>query len=405
MKFYYENKATGKYRMYDSMKQSFEWVDELNYKKEYFIFKGYNASDNGLIKYATDFYQWISELKTNNIFKIDYLKYNTHHVATEQFVLMLIQNIINDFEPIDVIEAMYINKCNCSGIQKLFIEPGTTTESYGYDFKNMYSSVLGMKSFTGIYIPTKCGTEQILTDLNLSKVPLGYYHINISSNDPQFIFNYSAEHWYTDIDIMYANKCKTNGMIIQMGLIMDNKPNAYIYSDRIKSSNIFGQWFDILTKLRDTFPQNKLIKWLLSSVWGHLCKFNDKNLSIDEIIQQDLNVATDIKKINDKNDYYINDLIIKGNRQIYNLIDAKTPFKYSKIARLKPFLLSKSRVCTCNIANLYREDVIRIHTDNITFNKQHDDVIKKFKTYPILQSETKTTGTIKWNNVNGYEII
>ena len=48
------------------------------------------------------------------------------------------------------------------------------------------------------------------------------------------------------------------------------------------------------------------------------------------------------------------------------------------------------------------DDVVRIHTDDIVFNKRHDDVMTAFKTYPDLVAETKTTGIIEFQSVNSY---
>ena len=47
-------------------------------------------------------------------------------------------------------------------------------------------------------------------------------------------------------------------------------------------------------------------------------------------------------------------------------------------------------------------NVIRIHTDSVTFNKPCDDVIDKYVTYPTLKKEDKSTGKIQWHNVNSY---
>lgn len=41
----------------------------------------------------------------------------------------------------------------------------------------------------------------------------------------------------------------------------------------------------------------------------------------------------------------------------------------------------------------YIDSVIRIHTDNVTFNKEHDDVLYESKTFKLTK-EAKTTGLI-----------
>ena len=47
------------------------------------VFKGYEANDEGLIKYKTDLIKWSDELKENDILNIDYLKYYCHYSAVE----------------------------------------------------------------------------------------------------------------------------------------------------------------------------------------------------------------------------------------------------------------------------------------------------------------------------------
>ena len=85
------------------------------------------------------------------------------------------------------------------------------------------------------------------------------------------------------------------------------------------------------------------------------------------------------------------------------MADCNKPFKYGQIARIKPFLLARARYNTASVALLHIEDVIRIHTDCIVYNKQHDDVLTKFTTFPRLVKEKKTNGLIKWTNFNNYE--
>jgi len=41
----------------------------------------------------------------------------------------------------------------------------------------------------------------------------------------------------------------------------------------------------------------------------------------------------------------------------------------------------------------------------VTFNKPHDDVCTKFKTYPELRLEKKSSGKLIWHNVNHCERV
>ena len=59
----------------------FETLDYLPDQKEihhFEMFKGYDANDDGLVKFKSDMIRWNEELKNNEILSIDYLKYYTH---------------------------------------------------------------------------------------------------------------------------------------------------------------------------------------------------------------------------------------------------------------------------------------------------------------------------------------
>jgi hypothetical protein len=43
---------------------------------------------------------------------------------------------------------------------------------------------------------------------------------------------------------------------------------------------------------------------------------------------------------------------------------------------------------------LYPEDLVRVHTDGIVFDRKHEDVMTHFKTYPDFFPEKKSTGLI-----------
>ena len=87
---------------------------------------------------------------------------------------------------------------------------------------------------------------------------------------------------------------------------------------------------------------------------------------------------------NDTNDYYT--LIQRSNRYEYNL-------------RLKPFITSFGRIQTAKIALENLDNVVRIHTDGIVFDKPITTDL------PNFIPEKKTTGRIQFKNVNDYHRI
>jgi hypothetical protein len=226
------------------------------------------------------------------------------------------------------------------------------------------------------------------------------YHVKIQSSDPTFIFGYSKDNIYTNTCLYQAFKCKNQGKDITIELIQDGQPNAYLYGktekDGIhKASYYFKRLYKKLIECKDRFPKNQLVKFICSSLWGHSCRFNIKNKTIDEIEEEDLYCS---KTIDDpKAEYWIRNM----TGTYYELVNMKQPYRNS-FARLKPFLLSAGRVITGNVCMLYPEDLVRVHTDGIVFDKQRDDIMTHFKTYPDLLQEKKTTGLIDWQATNNY---
>lgn len=82
----------------------------------------------------------------------------------------------------------------------------------------------------------------------------------------------------------------------------------------------------------------------------------------------------------------------------YEVCKTDNVYKHS-FARLKPFLISFARVNLANFVldNDLSNDIIRIHTDNVTLRKP----IKNYKSITGYKPipEDKTTGYFKWNNV------
>jgi hypothetical protein len=401
MIYYYEDKNEGRYRVYDDVTFEYSWEDDEP-SEGFFVFKGYDCTDKGLIKFCCHFKDWCEQLKDNKIWKVDYLKsFKSNYIACEVIFSWLQDRDTDEFEDIDCTEFGWIERCNNGALIKLIVEPGTVVDSFGYDFKLTYPTILGSKLFR-FDIPCKRGKEMILQEIDFKKLARGYYRVLICSDDINFnkVFNYSKHHVYTDISLYQAYKCGNNGMKVKIELIQDGKPNAYVYDKVVTTSSIFGKWYQKLSKLREEFPDNQLIKHLMSSAWGRLSQFNKKYLTFDEIIKNDLSVTMNLARTDC--DYFMIDEKSNGR---CTLVNAKKPYKYIKLARIKRFLLAQARMCTANIALMYIDDVIRIHTDNVTFNKKHDDVMTKYKTYPELRIENKTTGLMKWNNVKVCERV
>ena len=128
---------------------------------------------------------------------------------------------------------------------------------------------------------------------------------------------------------------------------------------------------------------------LSSSLWGHLSQKNTIHVDEDKIDDYDVDVGDDA-------DYKMMDVVVKQDgTEYYKLLNTKERYKLP--LRLKPFLTSYGRNKTARVALRMIDNVIRIHTDGVTFDKPY--TVKSENLLP----EKKTTGHIKFNNVNSYE--
>jgi len=356
--------------------------------------KGYEPNDEDLRRYGKDLYSASEELKTTKLITFDYIKPfitkdgkispRTHFSNIETVFKMLSKGKYEHHEPISSIEYSWFERCYNAGLQ--YTDVGTF-DCYGYDFKNYYGSILASKDFK---IPNKGGRQYRLNKLT-PVIRTGFYHVKITSNDPNIkkIFAFSKENVYTSIDVKFALELKnTYNIDINIELITDVEFNVYIYPlDTLESSNnIFDKWYNTIVQLKKEFPKNMLLKMLSSSLWGHLSKFNWKTISekkLDEINEDDWDID---------NIFFTDD-----GTQFYKLINKIKPYYYNM--RLKPFITAFGRVKTAKIALLNIDDVLRIHTDGIVFNKEQNFKIEN------LIPEAKTSGKITFKNINNYSKV
>ena len=349
------------------------------------VFKGYEANDEGLIKYKTDLIKWSDELKANDILNIDYLKYYCHYSAVEMMFKRLCKGKYEHFEDIDRTESSWIEKTHNGGLT--FCSPGTH-QSYGYDFSSFYPCMMGEYHFI---MPFKKGKETFITELS-DKIALGFYRVKISSDHKHAtkLFAFSKNDVYTSISLSHALELSEYNF--KVDLIVDDKPNAYIYDKGIRSSNVFGTWLDKLMKIKKLMPKNKLVKHLLSSLWGSLSHSNNIMKTYEEVQKEGLKIC-----MTDKADYKINDFVWTNSKEYYKLQDMNHPYKSN--FRLKSFLTAFGRVKISEVAMHNLDAVIRIHTDGIAFDKEMTMNISN------LIPEDKTTGLIKYDHVNKYQVI
>jgi hypothetical protein len=394
--YVYFEEANNEVRLYNltTNKYSRTTLQKVYKLKAFAMGKGYEATDKELKRYATDFKEWIEDLKDNDIFKFNYLKDGSHKGATINMFKRLCHGEYQRFEPIDAIEYKWIESCSKS---PLYYCKAGTYNCHGYDFKLQYPSIISYGSFE---IPFKAGKETKITEL--TKLKLGYYKVHIISNDERFrkIFMFSKHNVYTNTSILFAMKCQKEGYNIDIKLSED-EINCYVYERDgiIRGEQVFRTWFKVLSKLKERFPKNGLIKTMASSLWGQLSRHNIIFRTEDQIIEEGIDA---VLEYDPEHEYYVYEISKNRKREdVYHLVKCEQPY-YLNIGRFKQFLLSYARTLTAKVAMKYIDDVVRICVDNVTFNEEHDDVIFSNGTFNLLK-ENKTTGLIDFKSAMVYK--
>jgi hypothetical protein len=400
---YYET-SNGDNRMFDSKSKlisTCKIFDSKLQSNRFHMFKGYEnkdenenllpMTDENLLLFAHDFQEWIKQLANNDTLKIVYTKYYTHYAATEFTFKRLCKGLYENFESITSEEDKLFDKCHNGG--HTYFGKAGVYECFGYDFTANYPTIMASEK---LKIPTKKYTEYILNELpNRSKIELGIYKVKISSENEDFkkVFSFSKKHHYTDTSLKFAIKHKKR-FDVKIELIKDGETNGYIYHEYTTGDKIFKNWFDTLLNLKKQFPKNKLVKNILSTLWGTITHKQTINKTYEQIGKEGIKIDVDVviidkikKGSNDDNEYYI--LAPMNDMYRYNI-------------RIKPFLTAMARV---NIANVTMENdnvdyLIRTQTDGSVFTKEIDCT-----NFDGFIPEEKTTGTIKWMHVNKYKKI
>ncbi|CAM9745311.1 unnamed protein product, partial [Ectocarpus fasciculatus] len=316
-------------------------------------------------------------------FKNGEIRYRSHGSNVVSFFIRLSKKYYEHFEPVLYEEYTAFNKCNNGGLMYLK-NKGKYENCYGYDYKMFYS--INMKKMN-FFIPVEKGEYKYIDALPESHykkfgkdgikspymlpVQFGIYHVRITSDDPliKTKFMFSKNNWYTSYSLCQALKYYEKGKHnICVELIIDDKPNAYVYDDTklVRGFDVFTRWTNRLIELKRDYPQNKIIKFLASSGWGHLNDLVTEFKTEDEVIE--LSKTHKVSStMEDNPDYIVHDFGEKCDESLYyELIDVSKPI-YKLPLRLLPFITSYSRCRMASVVDYYKleEHVIRIQTDGI----------------------------------------
>ena len=135
----------------------------------------------------------------------------------------------------------------------------------------------------------------------------------------------------------------------------------------IKSSEIFGLWFENYKIFKDSLPKNKIVKHLASSLWGSLTSYKREYITKDQLIKREFEIG---KKTDNTKSYYIerydNDFKIV-------IINKNDCFK-NPLARIKSILTAFGRnyIRKLIIKNKLYKNIIKIQTDGLILDKPYD---------------------------------
>jgi hypothetical protein len=187
------------------------------------------------------------------------------------------------------------------------------------------------------------------------EIKYGIYYCEIKTNN-SFYIKKNKKNCYTHIDIIKARKLKYE-------IIMDDTKefNFIYYSDDklVDGKFLFEEYIDYLqsNKVHAIRTNNKICKdickYLMSTIWGHLCERNKKSSSL----YNEIHKGWELKNIQTVNK---NNIITIQNKESYYSDKAFLP-------RIKPFILAFGRNMITNyILKYHLEDIlIRCHTDSL----------------------------------------
>jgi hypothetical protein len=306
----YYQMNNGQFRVYDNLfsrqpEKSIKSFDRLDVKRfRYFLIKGYDASDEGLREFAKDFKTMVYELRVRSGFTLNYTESFTHHHAVISVYVYKskikgkkkvegekLKSYYSDFDKITYEEDKWFEKCYNGAL--IYCDEGVY-EGYGYDFSSFFPYVMVSDDFM---VPSKIGENKMLKKLpKIDKLLFGLYRVKIECHEKDFkkIFSFSKENVYTNYSLKWALKHQER-FNVKIELIQDDEPNAYLYKteDLVSGKYLFGDWYKFLMKLKKDFPKNALLKYLLSSLWGHLTQRNTENKTFKQINDGKLDVGID----------------------------------------------------------------------------------------------------------------
>ena len=406
----YYRKTDGHWRIIDEDDKVYSVYPggDFRSKHNYFAIKhGEGGTRKELEKYKKKFTKWCEELyNKKNPTRIPYTMYFNENGATlmtfvrlstrDRKALIKDQKLKihcwKDLPKVDYTEHKWMDACFNGGMTYCRESiKNKQFKAFSYDFTKFYPTTLG---YSGIKIPINKGKESYLKKIpKLAKdLPFGMYKAKITSEDPEIrnIFCFSKDNVYTHKEITRVRVLQAEGIDINIKL-SKQKPNCYIYDDKdiVSSKKIFGEWYKNLMALHDLYPKNKLLKTLMTRLWGSLCSKKIRFHTIDKAIEY----------MDEHPEYDIVYTYYKGKRELCAIGDPHDMYRHP-LARMKPHLMSSTHHKMSKTVLPIRKHVMRLQTDCITCDQAQPQLLKKFG--KRMKFEEKSSGEIVFKNCNKY---
>jgi hypothetical protein len=370
--------------------------------------KKFDLSNAGLKAYAEALIIANEEIKTSKLLPFKYDIFNnkirnkkskTTSIVWRSSAIMALslfrrltpKSTYSMLQDLDPVEVELSDLCINTGIYHCSKKGTELQNSFSYDFRLFYPSLMASEKFFFPYRPGQYIEFDNIDMTNLN-IEYGYYNckIVIKNKNCLKVFMLNKNNWYTHFDLIIAMKLhKQYGdiKIIPLG-------KAYIYTedDLICGNDIFNYWFSHIKLLKNKYPKNIIVKMVSSSLWGYLVQANTFICSETEAEKLRLTTTLDKKK----GTHYISKYVITKNEKnnYYKLLDLERPMLKNNF-RLKSFITGFARLEMCKTLFVDLDGVHRIVIDGFIM----DGPFKTAKRHKTLLLEPEKCGHITINNI------
>lgn len=385
------------FKIYDGITEqtiTHEEYMKLSTQKIYESDVGFHPKPNNkmsLIEYYDWYIKMVVQLNDISNGRLNLMCFRT--INDLAFYILDINNKNIEPEPLDHIEATWINECFTGGLIKHSKYEG---DAYKYDYSSYYPSIMSSKKT----FPIKKGSFSEITMENIKEkgyINYGIYHCKISNNtgnkNKNMLFKFNnLFNKYTHLDLQTA-------IDLNFDIEFMEGVNALLYIGndvKAKGYTMFNDGIDYLYHLKkesvDNKPLNKFINSLLQRLWGLL--------SSKKILSKYANVANG-EFIELPEDITFNTCIQHKDLLTVKYADNNKIFK-TNYARIAPFMTGFGRRGMYDLLKNNIDNIKHIHTDGVIVNtplkykKDDEELIGHLKFENKGYVEIQTQHMVNW---------